>query len=145
VTIPFSEAIEQSTQPRSLLIGKGFSIAQAGAQFSYATLLDKAGLQPNNPIKNVFTTLDTVDFELVMQALQHAAQIEDVYRNPDRGNLFRKDAAAVREALIHAVREVIQEFRSIFRKSNATAAESFCAISVTFLRSTMICCCTGSF
>jgi uncharacterized protein DUF4917 len=106
VTIQFSEAIEQSGPNRSLLIGNGFSIAQAGGQFSYANLLEKAGLQPDNPIKNVFTTLNTVDFELVMQALQHAAQIEDAYEDTNRANLFRNDAAAVREALIHAVREV---------------------------------------
>jgi hypothetical protein len=103
VTIAFSEAIEQSSLPRSLLIGNGFSIAQAGGQFSYGSLLEKAGLQPNNPIKNVFTTLNTVDFELVMQALQHAAQIEDAYGATNRADLFRKGAADVREALIHAV------------------------------------------
>ena len=106
MTIAFSEAIEQSSLPRSLLIGNGFSIAQAGGQFSYGSFLEKAGLQPNNPIKNVFTTLNTVDFELVMQALQHAAQIEDAYGATNRADLFRKGAADVREALIHAVREV---------------------------------------
>jgi hypothetical protein len=67
MTIPFGEAIAQSGANRSLLIGNGFSIAQAGAQFSYATLLEKTGLQPGDPIRNVFTALNTVDFELVMQ------------------------------------------------------------------------------
>jgi hypothetical protein len=106
VTIPFSEAIEQSNPTRSLLIGNGFSIAQGGGQFSYASLLDKAGLDPNSPVKNVFTTLKTVDFELVMQSLQHAAQIEQAYGDATRATLFRDDAGAVREALIRAVHEV---------------------------------------
>ena len=106
MTIPFNEAIAQSDANRSLLIGNGFSIAQAGAQFSYASLLEKTGLQPGDPVRNVFTALNTVDFELVMQALQHAAQIEDAYGEAARATLFRNDAAAVREALIHAVREV---------------------------------------
>lgn len=106
MTITFNQAIEQSNVNRSLLIGNGFSIAQAGAQFSYASLLDKAGLAPNNPVRNVFTALHTVDFEQVMQALQHAAQIEDAYGEADRATVFRNDATAVREALIHAVREV---------------------------------------
>ena len=106
MTIPFTEAIAQSDANRSLLIGNGFSIAQAGAQFSYASLLEKTGLQPGDPVRNVFTTLKTVDFELVMEALQHAAQIEDAYGKAARATLFRNDAAAVREALIHAVREV---------------------------------------
>lgn len=106
MTIPFNDAIALSNANRSLLIGNGFSIAQAGAQFSYASLLDKTGLQAGDPVRNVFTALNTVDFELVMQALQHAAQIEDAYGEAARGTLFRNDAAAVREALIHAVREV---------------------------------------
>jgi len=106
VTIAFDDAIAQCDANRSLLIGNGFSIAQAGAQFSYASLLDKAGLQPGGPVRNVFTALNTVDFELVMQALQHAAKIEDAYGEAARALLFRNDAAAVREALIHAVREV---------------------------------------
>jgi hypothetical protein len=106
MTISFSEAIEQSDTVRSLLIGNGFSIAQAGAQFSYASLLDRAGLEPDNPVRKVFTTLNTFDFEQVMQALQHAAQIEDAYEEADKAALFRNDAIAVREALIHAFRKV---------------------------------------
>jgi hypothetical protein len=106
MTIPFNDAIAQTDANRSLLIGNGFSIAQAGAQFSYASLLEKTGLQPGDPVRNVFTALNTVDFELVMQALQHTAQIEDAYAEAARATLFRNDAAAVREALIHAVREV---------------------------------------
>jgi hypothetical protein len=104
--IAFDEAIEKSGAYRSILLGNGFSIAQGGAQFSYSSLLEKAGLPPGNPIKNVFSTLNTVDFEEVMHALQHAAQIEDAYGDAIRATTFRNDAIAVREALIHAVREV---------------------------------------
>jgi hypothetical protein len=106
MTTSFDDALKQSNPVKSLLVGNGFSIAQAGGQFSYASLLDKSGLQPNSAIMNVFTTLHSVDFERVMEALQAAAQIEEAYGNVDRATLFRTDASAVREALIHAVREV---------------------------------------
>jgi len=65
MTIAYDEALEQSGQNRSLLIGNGFSIAQAGGQFSYSALLDKSGLQPASPIRQLFDALTTVDFELV--------------------------------------------------------------------------------
>jgi hypothetical protein len=106
MTISFSDALEKSDACRSLLLGNGFSIAQAGGQFSYSSLLEKTELPPDSAIRKVFTTLDTFDFELVMHALQHAAQIEDAYGAADRAKTFRDDAAAVREALIHAVRAV---------------------------------------
>jgi Domain of unknown function (DUF4917) len=106
MTILYEDALKQSDQTRSLLIGNGFSIAQAGGQFSYSSLLEKAGLQPDSPVKNVFNKFNTVDFEMVMHALQHAAKVEDAYGDAERATLFRDDTDAVREALIHAVREV---------------------------------------
>ncbi|WP_426408750.1 DUF4917 family protein [Bradyrhizobium ganzhouense] len=106
MTIAYDEALKQSDQNRSLLIGNGFSIAQAGGQFSYSALLDKSGLQPDSPIRQLFDSLATVDFELVMRALQDAARVESAYGADDRATIFRNDAAAVREALIQAVRQV---------------------------------------
>ena len=88
------------------MIGNGFSIAQGGGQFSYANLLDQAELEPESSLKRVFDALNTVDFELVMEALEDAAKIEDAYGETDRATLFKTDAEAVREALIHAVRKV---------------------------------------
>jgi len=106
MTISFDDALKQTVENRCLIIGNGFSIAQAGGQFSYSTLLEKSGLQPGDSIRNLFDSLGTVDFELVMRALQDAAKVENAYGAPDRATLFRNDAAAVREALIHAIREV---------------------------------------
>jgi hypothetical protein len=75
--LSFEDAIEASdTAARSVLLGNGFSIAQAGVQFSYATLLEKSGLADGSPIRNVFKVLNTFDFEKIMKALQDAAQIE---------------------------------------------------------------------
>ena len=106
MTISFDDALKKAGEARSLLIGNGFSIAQAGGQFTYANLLEKADLSPDSEIRSVFKTLNTVDFELVMQSLQDAAQVEEAYKEADRATRFRNDSTAVREALIHAIRQV---------------------------------------
>ena len=106
MTISFEKALELSGDKRSLLIGNGFSIAQAGAQFSYSSLFEKSGIASDSAIGKVFASLETVDFELVMHALQSAARIEDAYDEPTRATMFRGDAAKVRESLVQAVHSV---------------------------------------
>lgn len=105
--ITFAEAIEScGDQPKTILLGNGFSIAQAGAQFSYANLFERSGLAENNPIRKVFSALSTCDFEEVMHALQHAALVEAAYGDNDKASTFKADAQTVREALMNAVRSV---------------------------------------
>jgi hypothetical protein len=105
--LDFAAAIaETNDEPRNLLLGNGFSIAQGGAPFGYASLLERSGLPNGGEIRNVFQQLNTVDFEEVMMALESAAVIERAYGDAARATRFTTDAAAVREALIHAVRQV---------------------------------------
>lgn len=105
--LSLQDAIKDSgANARTVLLGNGFSIAQASGQFEYATLLEKSGLQPGNPIRNVFNVLSTVDFEKVMKALEDASKIEAAYGDLERSTKFRSDAAAAREALITAIHAV---------------------------------------
>jgi hypothetical protein len=105
--ITFAEAIAQTAgQPRSVLLGNGFSIAQAGGNFSYANLLQHSGLAANNPVRRVFDALGTIDFEEVTRSLEHTALVEGAYNEAARSALFQADAGALRDALIHAVRAV---------------------------------------
>ncbi|MEO1197945.1 MAG: DUF4917 family protein [Pseudomonadota bacterium] len=105
--ITFAEALELTANARRcVLLGNGFSIAQAGGNFSYANLLEHSGLEAGSPIRRIFEELNTIDFEEVMHALEHAAKIEAAYGANDRSELFRNDAGGLREALIHAVRDV---------------------------------------
>jgi hypothetical protein len=106
--IPFREALRQSDRgaKRTLLLGNGFSIAQGGDRFSYSNLLEKSGLPQNSPVRRIFDTLETVDFEIVMKALEDAALIEKAYGDQQKAEQFSNDAAAVREALIRAVQAV---------------------------------------
>jgi hypothetical protein len=105
--LSFDEAIKESgPRIRTVLLGNGFSVAQAGGQFAYTALLQKSGLANNDPIQNIFKLLNTFDFERVMRALEDAAQIERAYGEKDRSKRFMDDAARVRDALIAAVHAV---------------------------------------
>jgi hypothetical protein len=101
--IAFDEAIKASDgKDRALLLANGFSIQH----FNYKTLLEKSGLDTRGPLRTLFDTLDTVDFEVVIKALEDAAVVERVYNKVKRADLFLDDADKVRRALVHAVREI---------------------------------------
>jgi Domain of unknown function (DUF4917) len=106
MAVSFEDAIKASDPNRTVLLGNGFSIAQAGAPFSYTSLLERSGLPPTSPIRKVFAALQTTDFEEVMHALEHAAKIERTYGDEKRASQFQTDSVAVREALINAIHEV---------------------------------------
>lgn len=98
--ISFDEAIEKTNgEDRSLLIGNGFS----AEYFSYNTLLDKAGLANGTPLKNLFASLNTADFEAVVRALEGAAIVERAYGNSAHAAELSQHAQDVREALVKAV------------------------------------------
>jgi hypothetical protein len=64
--IDFEEAMKRTEdEDRALLIGNGFS----AQYFSYKNLLDKSGLATGIPVRDLFDTLGTVDFETVVRAL----------------------------------------------------------------------------
>jgi hypothetical protein len=97
----FDEALKQTdAKDRRLLIGNGFSIRY----FNYKTLLDTAGLTPNDPLRALFRALNTFDFEVVVRALEDASIVEKSYENDNQAKTFSHDAIRLREALVQAVR-----------------------------------------
>lgn len=105
--LSFEDAITASSaRKKVVLLGNGFSIAQSGGQFSYSNLLERCGLARDEPVRNVFNVLSTVDFEEVIHALEHAAKIEAAYGDAGKSQKFQVDATLVRAALIHAIRAV---------------------------------------
>jgi hypothetical protein len=84
----------------TLLLGNGFSIRY----FRYRTLLDKADLKADDPVRVLFDRIKTVDFERVVKALETAALVEAVYGNKKHAKQLDADANRLREALVHAVR-----------------------------------------
>jgi hypothetical protein len=84
----------------SLLLGNGFSVRY----FSYHSLLDKADLKPEDPVRVLFDRLKTVDFERVVKALEGGFQVEMAYGNKVHAEQLIKDSNRLREALVHAIR-----------------------------------------
>lgn len=100
--IGFEDAIKQTKgKDRALLLGNGFSIQH----FSYKTLLERAGLKDDDPLKALFKALDTYDFEALMRALEDAAVVGTAYGKREQSKTFADDADRLRKALVHAVRD----------------------------------------
>jgi hypothetical protein len=101
--ITFDEAMKASDgEERPLLIGNGFSIKH----FSYRNLLEKSGLSATGPLRALFNALDTIDFEVVIKALEDAAIVERTYNKIKRAELFSSDSDILRRALVHAIRQI---------------------------------------
>jgi hypothetical protein len=99
--ISFEDAMKKvGRKDRSLLLGNGFS----ARYFSYRSLLDKAGLKKDDPVRVLFDRLKTVDFERVVDALEGASEVEMAYGNIEHAKQLLADADRVREALVHAIR-----------------------------------------
>lgn len=98
--VDFGEAMRQTEGAnRALLVGNGFS----AQYFSYANLLDRSGLAIGSAPRNVFASLETVDFELVVRALEGAMAVEHAYGHFAHVAQLEADARRVREALVEAV------------------------------------------
>jgi Domain of unknown function (DUF4917) len=127
--ISFEEAAQATEgDNRQLLIGNGFSIQH----FSYKTLLEKAGLDPDGPLRALFPTLDTVDFEIVIRALEDAARVEKTYKKLKRADLLQKDADKLRRALVHAIRRVHPANRTDIEDVIPACADFLKKFNVTF-------------
>lgn len=77
----------------------------------YANLLEKAGLDDGSPLRRLFDALSTVDFEIVIRALEDAALVEGTYNKDKRAELLSSEADKLRGALVHAVRVTHPEHR----------------------------------
>src|SRR6266478_5770181 len=105
--IPFDEAMKAAGKNCSLMIANGFSIKY----FKYANLLERAGLDDGSPLRSLFDALSTVDFEVVIGALEDAALVERTYNKEKRATLLSSEADKLRRALVHAVRVTHPEHR----------------------------------
>jgi len=114
-TIDFDDAIaeakakiKQRRQNISLLLGNGFS----AKYFSYASLLDSAVFKRDDPLRELFDHLATVDFERVVKALQDAAQVELAYGKRIHARELNRDARRLRRILVNAIRNTHPSHRA---------------------------------
>ena len=99
----FDEAIRDSVdcKKRNLLLGNGFSIACVPNIFPYESLFKQADFSSLPKVKDVFTALNTQDFEVVIRALQQGSLLMPVYgARTSAAQDMKNDAAELRELLI---------------------------------------------
>ena len=104
--ITFKEALDQSEgyNKRHLLLGNGFSIACKYDIFTYKSLLDEADFVDNPKIKELFSALDTVDFEAVIRILQESAKVLSVYEGDnDLANILKNHSDQLKTILISTI------------------------------------------
>jgi hypothetical protein len=122
----FIEALKDTKKSeRTLLIGNGFSIAQTKGSFSYANLLDESGITDDSPIRKVFASLDTVDFEEIIQSIEHAKIVVNAYGERSLFEKLSEDANSVREALISAIHKVHPNSYAAINIENLESCSAF--------------------
>lgn len=108
----FKQAIEKSDEfkgKRHLLLGNGFSIALFPKIFTYGTLFERAkkSAKLTKKVSEVFDLLGTTDFERVMEALQNASALVEIYstKTPRLVGRLTRDAEKLREVLAETISE----------------------------------------
>ena len=105
--LDFGQALKkaQNYGKKHLLLGNGFSIACKPDIFTYGSLFEEAKKTMSKELAAIFEAMSTQDFEEVIRALQHAAQIVSVYRPKFHATkrLLLADAEKLKTDLIQAV------------------------------------------
>lgn len=105
--ITFEQAIEKanSFSKKHLLLGNGFSIACDSSIFTYDSLFKEADFESNPEIKSAFDSLETTDFEVVIDTLQKSSLVIPAY-SQDNDELCTKlnaDAQRIKELLLNTI------------------------------------------
>jgi hypothetical protein len=105
----FEKALASAPEGKKphLLLGNGFSRAWRDDIFSYESLFTRADFGDIPLAELAFAALDTTDFEVVMDALQKAAQLISVYasEHPQLAEQLAHDAEKLKDVLVQAIAE----------------------------------------
>lgn len=116
----FNELVtDQELGNATLILGNGASMA-VSSSFSYTNLFGKACNDSilNQTSKNLFKTLQTTDFELVMNKLRQAYIINEVLQL-DTDNVALHTYDNIRQSLIKTIKEIhVQYADAIFQIDN---------------------------
>lgn len=116
----FNELVtDQELGNATLILGNGASMA-VSSSFSYTNLFGKACNDSilNQTSKNLFETLQTTDFELVMNKLRQAYIINEVLQL-DTDNVALHTYDNIRQSLIKTIKEIhVQYADAIFQIDN---------------------------
>lgn len=108
--ISFEKALQLAGGGKKhLMLGNGFSIALFPEIFTYNTLFERAKKSKkfSKELEDLFDKLKTTDFEMVMEALENAAVLVNLYEktNPKLANVLQDDAARLRIVLADTIAE----------------------------------------
>jgi hypothetical protein len=106
--ITFDEALQEasSLKKKHLLLGNGFSIACRSDIFTYGALFDRADFSRlPEEVRNAFDALETRDFEVVMDSLQNAAKLLDLYSTKSEmlSQVFRQNVNDLKDILVSTI------------------------------------------
>jgi hypothetical protein len=105
--LTFHQALQKAEAygKKHLLLGNGFSIACKPDIFAYGSLFEEAKKTMSKELVAIFTAMGTQDFEEVIRALQHAAEIVSAYNPRLKRTMARMigDSEKLKTDLIQAV------------------------------------------
>ena len=104
----FEDAITDSKtcKKRHLLLGNGFSIACKPNIFTYGSIFNNTDFTVYPEIREIFSTLDTTDFENVIKALDEASKVVRIYDGHKPSALaskIAKHAKALKQVFIESL------------------------------------------
>lgn len=96
--------LEKKKRQKHLLFGNGFSIAYDNSIFSYNALSKFIEENGNNDVKDLFKTLSTTNFELIMRQLESFSKVAHIFSNDNQTqNRINKVIIELKKSLIDAV------------------------------------------
>lgn len=127
--ISFDEAIQRSRKDkaRHLLLGNGFSIACKPDIFSYSTLYESANFEKEKRLQQLFSKLNTKDFERVIRTLEDSHRVCSVYdsQNIRLGKNLANDAEKLKDILLHAIADMHPDVPGEIENERYVACKKF--------------------
>lgn len=127
--ISYQDALKLSEQynKKHLLLGNGFSIACVPSIFTYSSLFEKADLDAMPQVKELFSKMNTTDFELVINALNYGSIALNAYANEssETVTLMQEHGKKLKELLIETIAKNHPEFPSSIETAKLDSCANF--------------------
>ncbi len=133
--LSFEQALADSSScsKRHLLLGNGFSIACFPKIFHYGSLFSRADFSGSPYLIDVFKSLGTEDFEIVIRHLEAAAKLVQVYlpKEDATAQKMKNDAAKIKEVLLQTIASNHPDYPGSVSEDKLLACRKFLANFLT--------------
>lgn len=118
--------LDKQKRPRHLLLGNGFSMAYDNKIFSYNALSTFIERTDNELLKKLFATINTKNFEQIMQQLDNFCEIAQIFSTDKLlVDKLRNASSTLKTSLIDAVKELHPEHVFIVPEENSKKCHQF--------------------